>query len=52
MISLVSPTRPAVPVSAAPVSGGWNLAALVQDMLRAWIAHYQRLADLGIQGEH
>ncbi|MDP4024882.1 hypothetical protein Q8W71_19820 [Methylobacterium sp. NEAU 140] len=51
MIPLVptsSPTSSPTSAQTAPLAGGWNLAALVQDMVRAWIAHHQRLADLGI----
>ncbi|MCJ2053304.1 hypothetical protein [Methylobacterium sp. J-070] len=33
---------------AAPASGAWNFRAIVRDMLTAWLAHHQRLADLGV----
>lgn len=36
---------------AAPVSGGRSFGALVREMLTAWLAHHQRLADLGISGD-
>jgi hypothetical protein len=39
---------------AAPASGGWNLRAIVRaivrDMLNAWLAHHQRVADIGGAG--
>ena len=36
----------------SPATGGWSLGALVRDMLNAWLAHHQRLADLNIGGDH
>jgi hypothetical protein len=36
---------------AAPAAGGWSVRAIVRDMLNAWFAHHQRLADLGIGGD-
>ena len=48
MIPLVPMTQAAV----APISGRWSLATLWRDMLRTWIAHHQRMADLGLGGEH
>jgi hypothetical protein len=36
---------------AAPVSGGWSLGTVVREMLNAWLAHHQRLADLGVSGD-
>lgn len=46
MIPLVPITRDA-PV---PTAGRWNLADVWRDMLRSWIAHHQRMADLGLHG--
>jgi hypothetical protein len=36
---------------AAPAAGGWSVRGIVRDMLNAWFAHHQRLADLGIGGD-
>jgi hypothetical protein len=36
---------------AAPTSGGWSFSAIVREMLNSWLAHHQRLADLGIAGD-
>lgn len=30
---------------------GWNFADLLRGAFRSWIAHHQRLADLGIASE-
>ena len=35
---------------AAPAAGGWSLRAIVRDMLNAWLAHHQRVADIGGAG--
>ena len=37
---------------ATPASGSWSLGAIVREMLDAWLAHHQRLADLGVCGDH
>lgn len=44
---------PLVPTSQhdAASFAGWNFAALLRDALQSWIAHHQRLADLGIASE-
>jgi hypothetical protein len=36
---------------AAPTTGGWSFSAIVREMLNSWLAHHQRLADLGISGD-
>lgn len=46
MIPLVSTAKTA----AIPFASGWSAVALWQDMLRAWKAHHQRMADLGVHG--
>ena len=45
MIPLVPQTR-----TAAPIPRGRSLSALWREMLRAWIAHHQRMADLHLHG--
>ncbi|MGH1573116.1 hypothetical protein ACRAWG_23655 [Methylobacterium sp. P31] len=35
---------------AAPASGRWSLGTIVRDMLNAWQAHHQRVADIGHGG--
>ncbi|MDP4003810.1 hypothetical protein [Methylobacterium sp. NEAU K] len=35
----------------APASGPWSLRGLFREMLNAWLAHHQRLADLGVRGD-
>lgn len=44
---------PLVPTSQhdAASFAGWNFAAFLRDAFQSWIAHHQRLADLGIAGE-
>lgn len=36
---------------AAATNGGWSFSAIVREMLNSWLAHHQRLADLGISGD-
>ncbi|WP_342163773.1 hypothetical protein [Methylobacterium sp. SD21] len=43
---------PLVPTSPHAASfAGWNFAALLRGAFESWIAHHQRLADLGIASE-
>lgn len=44
---------PLVPTSphAADSFAGWNFAAILRGAFESWIAHHQRLADLGITSE-
>jgi hypothetical protein len=35
---------------AAPASGRWSLGTIARDMLNAWLAHHQRIADIGLGG--
>lgn len=44
------PLVPTAPHTADNFSG-WNFAALLRDVMQSWIAHHQRLADLGIASE-
>ena len=44
------PLVPLAQNAAASLTGSWSLSALWRDMLRAWIAHHQRMADLGLHG--
>lgn len=51
----VTPTQeqvmiPLVPTAQHPADSfaGWNFAAMMRGVFSSWIAHHQRLADLGI----
>ena len=44
------PLVPTATHTAAPFAG-FNLSAFIRDMVDAWIAHHQRMSDLGINAE-
>ncbi len=40
---------PLVPtVAQTAPSAGWTLSDLVREMVASWVAHHQRLADMGL----
>lgn len=46
----MTPLVPTTEQNTAPFAG-WNIPALLREMLQAWIAHHQRLADAGLGGD-
>ncbi len=44
------PLVPTAPHTAAPFAG-FSLSSLFRGMVDAWIAHHQRMSDLGINAE-
>ena len=42
------PLAPAVDQAAVTPAAGWNMADLIREMIASWLAHHQRLADMGL----
>ena len=48
---IMIPSVPIAEQAAAPRAGGRGLTALFRGLLDSWLAHHQRLADLGISAD-